>query len=130
MGRISYGTLSCKVISGRLLRHNAVINPTCHKIYFLRNDSPLVKLAVKESHARLGCNLGVAQYIKNTQLIGITVPAIAKTVKELRNSYPGCLQQRVFFNAKSPYSEQILQQHGPDDLVATTVSQFPLSHVV
>ena len=98
IGRISYGTLSCKVISGRLLRHNAVINPTRHKIYFLRNDSPLIKLAVKESHARLVCNIGVAQYVKNVQLIGITAPAIAKTDKELRNSCPGCLQQRVFFN--------------------------------
>ena len=72
IGSISYGTLSCKVISGRLIRHNAVINPTRHKIYFLRNDSPLVKLAVKESHARLSCNLGVLQYVKNAQLIGIT----------------------------------------------------------
>ena len=36
----------------------------------------------------------------------------------------------MFFNAKSPYSQHILQEHGPDDLVATTVSQFPLSHVV
>ena len=51
VGRISYGTLSCKVISGRLIRHNAVVNLTRHKIYYLRNDSPLVKLAVKESHA-------------------------------------------------------------------------------
>ena len=60
----------------------------------------------------------------------ISTEATAKTVKELKNSCPGCLQQRIFFNVKSPYSEQILQQHGPDDLVATTVSQFPLSHVV
>ena len=108
IGQISYGTLSCRVISGRLIRHNAVINPTCHKIFFLRNDSPLVKLAVKESHDRLGCALGLLQYVKNAQLISVTTPAIMKTVKELRNSCAGCLQQRVFFNAKSPYSQHIL----------------------
>ena len=36
----------------------------------------------------------------------------------------------MFFNAKCPYSKHILKEHGPDDLVATTVSQDPLSHVV
>ena len=85
---------------------------------------------MKESHARLGCALGMLQYIKNAQLIGVTAPAIAKTFKELKNSCAGCLQQHVFFNAKSPYSQQILQEHGLDDLVSTTVSQSPLSHVI
>ena len=63
---------------------------------------------MKESHDRLGCALGLLQYVKNAQLIGVTAPAIMKTVKELRNSYPRYLQQRVFFNAKSPYSQHIL----------------------
>ena len=96
IGQISYGTLSCRVISGRLIRHNAVINPTCHKIFFLCNDSPVVKLAVKESHDRLGCALGLLQYVRNAQLIGVTAPAITKTVREVKNSCAGYLQQCVF----------------------------------
>ena len=40
------------------------------------------------------------------------------------------LSTTCVFNAKSPYSQHILREHGSDDLVATTVSQFPLSHVV
>ena len=36
----------------------------------------------------------------------------------------------MFFNAKSPYTKHILKEHGPDDLVATTMNQDPLSHVV
>merc|ERR1712115_344996 len=39
-GRITYGTLSCKVVSGRVIRHHAVINPTSPKIFFLLPTFP------------------------------------------------------------------------------------------
>ena len=129
-GRITYGTLSCKVVSGRVIRHHAVINPTRHKIFFLLPDSPLVLLAVNESHANLGCGLGVEQYIKGAQLIGVTAPAIGTVCERVRDSCPGCLQYRVFSSKRSPYCKGILKQHGPDDMLSTTVRSSPLSHIV
>ena len=78
----------------------------------------------------MGCGLGKAQYVKSAQFIGVTAPAIAKTVKEVNNSCACCLHQRVLLNAKYPYSKHILKEHSPDHLVAATVSQDPLSHVV
>ena len=36
----------------------------------------------------------------------------------------------MFFNAKSPFCKAIQKQHSPDDLLAATVSQDPLSHLI
>merc|ERR1712240_950361 len=129
-GRISYGTLSCKVVSGRVIRHHSVVNPTRHKIFFLWQDSPLVILAAKESHTNLGRGLRIEQYVKGAQLIGVTAPAIGTLCEKIRDSCPGCLQYRVFSSKRSPYCKEILKQHGPDDMLSTTVSSSPLSHIV
>ena len=129
-GVIVSGTLQCRVVSGRQVRFSNIVNPSRHKIYFVQRDSPLVRLAVRESHFKLGCGLGVQAYINNVQLIGVACPGLFKTIKQYRDSCPGCLQNRVFFSAKSPYCKSILGQHGPDDLLSATVSQNPLSHLI
>ena len=129
-GFIVYNDLKCKVLSGRQVRFKAIVNPTRHKIYIIQHDSPLVNLALREAHAKIGCGNGIEQYVTHIQLLGIASPGLHSVVQQFRDACPGCLQHNMFFSGKSPYANAILKQHGPDDLTSATVNADPLSTII
>ena len=87
-------------------------------------------MAVRETHQKLGCDLGIQSYVNSCQLIGVSAPGINKTVARFHDSCPSCLQMTSFFKGKSPFSKALLKTRGPDDLLATTVQQDPLTHLI
>ena len=105
-GIITAGSLKCKVISGRQVRFNNIVQPIRHRFFWVKNNSPLVYLAIRESHKKLGCGLGLQSYIQGVHLIGISAPGLSKVVDTFRKSCSGCTTCKVFFSKKSPFSKK------------------------
>ena len=80
-GLISKRTLSYKVVSGRHIRFKNIVNPTRHRIFWLKHNSPLVSLVVCKAHGKLGCGLGEQAYVNAWQLIGVSAPRLHRLVK-------------------------------------------------
>ena len=99
-GLISNRTLSCKVVSGRQVRFNNIVNPTRHRIFWLKHNSPLVSLVVSEAHGKHGCGLCVQEYVNACQLIGVSVSGLHILVEEFQNYCPGCLHFHIFSKTK------------------------------
>ena len=111
-GLIKYNYLICKVISGRQVCFNSIINPIRHRTYFLQADSPMVTMAIREVHHKIGCGLGVQSYVNNIQLVGITAPSIHRSVKNSEMVVMGAFNITCFLMQEVRFQKQIGKNRG------------------
>ena len=84
----------CKVYSGRLLRHNAVIKPARHSIAWINVNLPIMELIFDEVHQKMHCRLGPQSYINGINLAGFCATGLKAYIQEKFMPVNHALKQR------------------------------------
>ena len=107
IGVICLNSKFCRILSGRTLRFQSVVSPTSHIVRWLEPNSPLLNLAIMESHRRLHCGLGIQNYTDGVVLAGCSTNNLKSLVEEYIHSCTNCTSVKMVFSAKSPLNKKI-----------------------
>ena len=89
-----------------------------------------MKLAITEAHRKLPCGLGVDAYLAAVHFTGFSGTGLQARISEEIESCQKCETTKFIISGKSPLTQSLLLERGPDDFINNCLQKVVLQCLI